>query len=274
MNNSLDSVTIFVVNLKKDIEKKEHMLKLCKTFSLNCHFIDAVYGKSLSEEEINRHYLKQKANKYQHKSGLAPGEIGCLLSHKSIYQMIISEDIKHALILEDDIEFDNKVKEIINKLDLFPEDWEVVLLGHHSHTGRNIDTKANIWWKQYVSENYFLARPSEIGYGTYGYLINKRGAQRLLNKLDQYYKPIDHYTGNDRELNVYTINPAVIKIHTDMSDYHHSMDDRKESVTKIIEENKTKILSLNQILRLLGLFNFLVSLRDSFKTILPLRKYE
>ena len=273
MNNALNSITVFVINLKKDIEKKEHMLKLCKTFSLNCHFIDAVYGKLLSAEEISKYYAKKMAIKYSER-GMSMGEIGCLLSHKNIYQKMIDEKIEQALILEDDIEFCNDIEKVFDNMDLFPKNWEIVLLGHHSHIARDVETKASIWWKQYITKKYKLIRPSEIGKGTYGYLINNRGARKLLGTLDQFYKPIDHYTGNDKEVNIYTINPAPIRVHTYLSDYKHSMDDRTNAQKKILAENRAKKISPKQLLRSLGLFDFIVSLRDIFRMILPIRKYK
>lgn len=273
MSTNLDSITVFVVNLEKDIEKKEHMLKLCKAFSLNCHFIDAVYGKSLSEEEIGKHYAKEMATKYLGR-GLSRGEIGCLLSHKHIYQIMIDEEIEQALILEDDCEFSDDIEKVFDHMDLFPNNWELVLLGHKSHLGHDTEARASIWWKQHISTKYKLIRPSDIGYGTHGYLINNKGARKLLSKLDQYYKPIDHYTGNDREINVYAISPVAIKLDSNMSQKNDSMDDRADTVKRMVADNKTKKLSLNPLLRSLGLFDPLVSLRDSFKMILPIRRYK
>lgn len=273
MSNKLDSIKVFVVNLKKDIEKKDHMLKLCKKFSLDCHFIDAVDGKLLSEEEISKNYDNEKAIKYSRRE-MSRGEIGCLLSHKHIYQKMINENIEQALILEDDIEFCNDIRNVLYSIDLFPKNWEVILLGHHSYAARDTETQASIWWRQHISTKFNLIRPSEIGKGTYGYLINNRGAKKLLGTLDQYHKPIDHYTGNDKEVNVYAISPVLIAVHSEMSDHHHSMDDRTDAQKKLMADDKTEKLSPRQLLRSLGLFNLIVSLRDTFRMILPLKKYK
>jgi len=273
MNSLPDSTTVFVINLKKDIKKKEHMIKLCKMFFLDCNFFDAVYGKFLSKEEIHKHYTIKKSKKYS-KKGMSLGEIGCLLSHKTIYQKMIDENIKQALILEDDIEFSNDIVKIFDSIDLFPKNWELMLLGHHSHAGRDIETWASIWWQQNITKEYKIIRPSEIGKGTYGYLINNRGAKKLLSKLDQYYKPIDHYTGNDKEVNIYAISPAPIKIHADMSDNYHSMEDRTDAVKKMVADDKSSKLSPKNLLRSLGLFDSVVFLRDFFKTFLPTKKYK
>lgn len=272
MNEKLTKLPVFIVNLKKDIEKREHMEKLCKKYSLNCRFFDAIYGKCLANEEINQVYAQKKAIKYS-KKGLSLSEIGCALSHKYIYQVMIDERITQALILEDDIEFNGDIEEILNNLSLFPDNWETVLLGHHSHRSRDSETRASVWWSKQITPNYQLKRPSEIGYGTYGYLINERGAKKLYLKLDQIYKPIDHYTGNDKDVNVYIVNPAPISIHADMSDNFHSMDDRKNVQMNLKKINESNKLSPKQLLRSLGLFNGVVFMRDLLKTIIPLKKY-
>ena len=41
----MHNILIFIVNLEKDTGKKEHMKKLCMQFSLDCQFINAIYGK-------------------------------------------------------------------------------------------------------------------------------------------------------------------------------------------------------------------------------------
>jgi len=272
MKEKLKNLPVFIVNLKKDIEKKEHMQKLCEKHSLNYRFFDAIYGKHLSNEEINQVYAQKEAVQYSGK-GLSLGEIGCALSHKNIYRTIIDEKLEQALILEDDIEFNRNIEEILKSLSLFPTDWEVVLLGHHSYISRESETRSNVWWSRQITPNYQLKRPSEIGYGTYGYLINKRGAQKLFDKLKHIYKPIDHYTGNDKDVNIYIITPAPISIHTDMSDNFHSMDDRMNAQMNLKKINESKKLSPKQLLRSLGLFNSVVLIRDLLKTFIPLKKY-
>lgn len=260
---------IFVINLKKDIEKKDYMLELGNNNSLNFSFIDATYGKDLSEDELHKVYAKEKALNYS-KRGLALGEIGCALSHKKIYQKIINEKIEVALVLEDDISFDMNLSVILKSLAKLPNDWEVLLLGHHTYSSRHKDTISSKWWKKKFIDKFFISRPAEMGLGTYGYLINLNGAKKLLNELNTIYKPIDHYTGNDKEVNVYMITPSPIKVYDEMSELFHSMSDRKESQSNLTNQNNNLI---KKYLKYFKVFNLILFLRDLFRQIKPLKKY-
>lgn len=89
---------IFIVNLKKSIEKRTQLESQFQKLSIdNYQFIEAVYGADLTEEEI-RGYVYDYPNCF-----LTPGEIGCALSHIQIYKMMVEEEIPYALVLEDDV---------------------------------------------------------------------------------------------------------------------------------------------------------------------------
>ncbi|WP_394803124.1 glycosyltransferase family 25 protein, partial [Campylobacter ureolyticus] len=45
---------IFVINLEKDSDKKEAFIKNFNKFNLDYEFIKAVYGKELSEYELDK----------------------------------------------------------------------------------------------------------------------------------------------------------------------------------------------------------------------------
>lgn len=45
-----------------------------------------------------------------HKRPMTLGEVGCFLSHYNIWKKIVDENLKDALVLEDDIRFDSFFK--------------------------------------------------------------------------------------------------------------------------------------------------------------------
>ena len=73
---SINNIQTFIVNLKKDTQKKEHMLTLCKQYDLQIELIEAVYGKELSKNNVAQLYFKQSSLNNIGRS-LARGEIGC-----------------------------------------------------------------------------------------------------------------------------------------------------------------------------------------------------
>jgi len=223
----VNQMPIFIINLKHSVERKKHMQELCEKYNLNYEFIEAVDGKTLNDDEISKVYSKEKAIKKIGRE-MSRGEIGVLLSQKSIYQKMIDEDIEEAIIFEDDIEFDDKLIEVLDHSDRFPEYWNLVLLGHHACKSREIETGYSFWGQIEVTNKYKLARPYEIGCGAYGYILRKSAAQVLLDDLQVIVEPIDHLTGSDEKLNLYILIPVVVDIHLELSDIYHNMEDRKK----------------------------------------------
>ena len=87
---------IFVVNLRREPEKKERFKLAWKGIEGDLEFIEAVDGSLLDENELQKLVYSYPQIK------LTKGEIGCALSHLSIYQRIVKSKIPIALILEDD----------------------------------------------------------------------------------------------------------------------------------------------------------------------------
>lgn len=203
---------IFIINLKKDTEKKEHMQKLCKKYSLECQFIDAVYGKDLSEKEKDEVYDKNRALKERGRE-LTPGEIGCALSHMNVYKKMKEENIEKALILEDDITFNESLIDVLNSANDFPKDWECMLLNYYWMVPYEKLYCFSFWEKKKIGKHFKSMRFIALMHSTAGYMISYSGALKLMTTLEKgIVKPIDHYTGDQKYINLYGIFPKVIEI--------------------------------------------------------------
>ena len=270
-----NNIPIFIINLKKDNARKEHMKDLCQRFNLEAEFIEAVNGKELSQEEIDSIYSKDEAI-CEIGRELSLGEIGCFLSHKMIYQRMIDDNIEEALVLEDDIEFDKDLLLILNQIKTINDKWELILSGHHTESSRNRETLCSIWQQKYIVGKYKLARPCEPAYGTYGYIINKKGASKLLKQL-KLIKPIDHFTGDSSYLNVYAINPAPIKIETYLSDNLHGMDERDRLQSEFEGKTRGNDSVLKKITKLLRIYSAIRRSKEKIRRLIsrvePLREY-
>ncbi len=238
-------IPIYIINLKHDVERKLHMQKLLEKYSLRYEFIEAVNGQLMSELEIQKIYSKNNTLNTIRRI-LARSEIGVALSHKYIYQKMINENIEMSIIMEDDIDFDKDLLDIINKVHTFPDNWDLVLLGHHSCDARDIETHYSYWCQKRLTDTYKLVRPTEMGCGAYGYLLKKSAALTLLHDIHVMIKPIDHYTGIDEQLNLYIVAPAVIRINQYLSDNYNSMKERRELKSSPICLNKKRKLTFKR----------------------------
>lgn len=92
---------IFVINLDHRNDRRAFIERQLKNLGLEAEFISATDGRNLTLAEAQL-YDESLSRKYNGKP-LAPGELGCAISHRSIYERMDRDGISRALVLEDDI---------------------------------------------------------------------------------------------------------------------------------------------------------------------------
>ncbi|WP_416776576.1 glycosyltransferase family 25 protein [Xenorhabdus budapestensis] len=79
--------------------------------NLSAEFITAVYGKELTNEQ-----LLNSCPDFDDLA-LTLGEVGCSMSHINVYKRMIDSSIPVALVLEDDVLFNESLITILSSLD-------------------------------------------------------------------------------------------------------------------------------------------------------------
>ncbi|SFR45626.1 glycosyl transferase, family 25 [Pseudidiomarina maritima] len=118
---------IFIINLAHSTERWQHVSQQLDKLQLPYERIDAVYGKSLTDSEIDAAFSKTLADKYFHYR-LTRGEIGCYLSHVKAWQRIVDESLDFGIVLEDDINFNALFAEVPQRIAAFENAWDVIKL--------------------------------------------------------------------------------------------------------------------------------------------------
>ncbi|MBZ7948527.1 glycosyltransferase family 25 protein [Campylobacter sp. RM9929] len=225
---SENKIKFLIINLKKAIKRKEYIVNLCQKYKLDYEIIEAVDGKTIDKNEYLNIVSYDKMLQF-HKRELGLGELGCSLSHKKCYEKILQENIKHAVILEDDAYFDKTLLEFLQYLDDFPKDLELLLLGHQRQVyndGFRIESPYSRRFAKKIA-NYKIRRLIGRGNGTYGYFITKNGALKLFSHLEKIYLPIDALTCNEKILNTYALFPILIYTHENFMLESSTQDDKK-----------------------------------------------
>lgn len=236
----------FIINLEQDIEKREKITKLCDGLGIDYEVIKAVYGKALSEEEIEKNVASIEEQLMHLRKPLSLGEIGCAMSHRYCYQRIIDDNLEEAIILEDDTIFSEELLEFLKHKYEFPKDLELLLLGHH--------------WQTYLDDGFVIHSPYSIrfdysiakwnirrligrGNGTYGYYITYKGANKLLKKMNKIYMAADHYTSNQTYVNLYALFPTLINIDVSLeSSINNKNIVKRPKIRKYFKLCKQKIM--------------------------------
>jgi glycosyl transferase family 25 len=179
----------FVINLKRRIDRKKYVLdNYVHTDIYNLNIIDAFDGKDIDKnsekmikikndflEKINYNRINIIEYKYLTINEFTFGELGLFVSNLYIWKKIVDENIKNAIIFEDDCIFSNifeeKMKKIIKEL---PSDYKICYFGGKMCKDHIDDINL------YYSENLRIKKEHNP-FGTFSYIISKDGATSLLN---------------------------------------------------------------------------------------------
>src|SRR6056300_325262 len=96
----LEKFKIFIINLKKDKERRTQIIdQLTRQKINNYEIIDAVNGNEFDENEIKKNTFTNKMGINPWNTKMSPSQIGCALSHIKIYKKFIKTNYDYALIL-------------------------------------------------------------------------------------------------------------------------------------------------------------------------------
>ena len=155
---------IFVISLKGDPRRKkisQHLLGL----GINFEFFDAVDGSNLA---INHKKMIDVEATFKNMSrGLSDGEYACALSHVFLYKKIISEEIAHSLVLEDDVLTTIDLKMVIDACVLEDGEFDLVMLCYYKAWRKKCSYKS--FFNEYRSFNLLNAP-----FRTTAYYINNK----------------------------------------------------------------------------------------------------
>lgn len=151
---------VFVINLAKNTERMASMDAQLKGLGLEYERIEAVYGKALSKEERKTQFAAFRSYCAAGRR-LNDGEIGCSLSHCSIYRKMVAEKIPYALILEDDVIIANEVHSTLKAVEDFidPTKPQVVLLSAHNEKSANSVRIGRIYGGMFT-DGYVITLPA------------------------------------------------------------------------------------------------------------------
>lgn len=107
----------FIINLPAH-ERRHRFMEMQMEFFPELHprFVAGIDGRTLSDTELAEAYDEAKA-KSEWGRALSRAEVGCALSHLHVYQNMVDEGIRQALVLEDSALLGGLFPEVIEALE-------------------------------------------------------------------------------------------------------------------------------------------------------------
>lgn len=174
---------IYVVSLKRDVDKRKVISQVLEDFGLEYSFIDAVYGKELSEDILEGYKANSRGKIIDRGFALTPGEIGCTLSHLMIYKDMLVKNRNWACVLEDDAILDERFETFIKNFDDSSlESNSLYLLGGQNGLDEKQIIKSNKNTITVGGQKFSKTIKSEqFIYRTCCYLISSYTAKKLID---------------------------------------------------------------------------------------------
>jgi glycosyl transferase family 25 len=190
-------IPVYCINLKRASERKELIIRhwsLEKKIPII--FFDAIDRRNATSEELP--FIYNDENAIDYKKSLCLGEICCLTSHCLLLQKLIKENIKEAIIIEDDaLPLFEKKEDLFDKIKeckLEKKDLNILLL--HKRTLEYDSFKS---YQNFDTLNTVLLGAESIYYTKEGMIKAFNAASKMITPMDLIW---DLGIVQDKELNI------------------------------------------------------------------------
>jgi len=123
---------VYIISLESYHDRKNFQNKQASALDLDIEIVSAIDASSLSKNE-----LINAANSWSRP--INAKDVACFLSHRKIWELILSKK-ERALVIEDDIVFNQQIKEVLH------------------HISLNASNNGEIYDLEYVPRNHLLAK--------------------------------------------------------------------------------------------------------------------
>lgn len=195
LNNFFDK--IYVLTIPAATERQKEFMQ--SMHGLKFQFFNGVERRTLDPQELQQTgvYNEERAKENQrYDKHMTSGEIACAMGHKKIYEDIVANNIKRALIFEDDVfPLRDNIEYVPQILATLPGDWDILFFDYDKNEKR-VPLKRTVYhvqhflgflkWNHTVIKNLFPRDVNKYwktaGHHDYAdaYAITGEAAQKLL----------------------------------------------------------------------------------------------
>ncbi len=148
--------------------------------------------------------IDQTLARCKRRATLTKSEVGCYLSHYRVIKDAYDQGAEHLCIFEDDVAAEEGIGDAIREITTLPPEYELVRLMSLRIRRRKVVCN--------LSCGLRLVRPLRGASGTQGYVINRRGMEKVIRKGGVMSKPIDKLYDHfwDIDLKCFSTEPHMV----------------------------------------------------------------
>jgi GR25 family glycosyltransferase involved in LPS biosynthesis len=167
---------VFVINLEEQSERLAQFNSTMKVQDIKYERFNAIKGANILKDERLTDYCN---------TFCTDGMKGCALSHRSIWEYMIENDLQNVFIFEDDAIIDeNFSRDFQHVWNHLPKDYDIVYFG--CLFGCSDNSVTNSVFKKVsgidAEEINEFVQSSNGSVGTHAYMISLEGAKKFINK--------------------------------------------------------------------------------------------
>lgn len=201
---------ILLINLDRDAERCARMQAEFARHGLQGERLPGVLWTALPQTEQDALYSPALNMRGFHKP-LVNGEKGCYASHLKAWRWLLDSPHPAVVVLEDDVRLRPDFAAVLQSLAASREPWDMVKLIGRAEIGKREKAGA----QTPLCEGHTLLRYRRVPSLTAGYVINRRGAEKLLATRIPFGRPVDvdlRYWWESQGLLMRGVSPAVIEL--------------------------------------------------------------
>ena len=173
----------YLINLDKSIDRLKIMKRRTEDIGISFERVVGINGADLCNSSV---IMNAPNEMFPH--FLAPGEIGCFLSHRKCWENLVHSDADWALILEDDCIFHPMAAQYLTSANWIPESCQLIQFVYRHGIKTYSDKQI-----QLSDGNFLLRSVASAPVGAYAYFISKDAARIALEKSQTISEPVDNF---------------------------------------------------------------------------------
>ena len=200
-----DILDMYVITLGKE-ERLQNIKNQEDKINKKINIFNGINGLKLNLDDLIKKNILSDNHNLSKNENHAKREIGCYLSHLSIYKKIKKANKDgYTIIFEDDflINSDNLLEEVKKSIQTLNDkniNFDFLFLGNTTNNyGENI------------TDNLYKLDNNNNLYGLYGYLVNNKNIDKIIEKTSKIDRPIDNMIQDLSYENIF--NTIIIKPH-------------------------------------------------------------